>query len=125
MREFEHKRKMRKVLSSPVLLVPFGILFLLLARGTWNIYLKDRASVSDLEFSEERLAKLQARQTTLTAAVENLSTEAGIEAEIRDRLQMAKPGERQIVIVEDTSKQDQTTTVPRNFLQKMWDFFTK
>ena len=124
MREFEHKRKVRKILSSPLTLFPLAVIFFFLARGTWNIYLKDKASVAELRSSKERLARLQDRQDKLSTATQKLSTESGIESEIRDRFQMAKPGEREIVIVESSPEQNQTAAVSRSFLQKIIDFFT-
>ncbi|MDO8590900.1 MAG: septum formation initiator family protein [bacterium] len=124
MREFEHKRKVRGILSSPLVLLPLAIIFFFLIRGTWNIYLKDRASVAELISSQERLAKLQDRQATLMAATKKLSTESGIESEIRDRFQMAKEGEREVVIVDSSTEQIQRLSAPRNFLQKILDFFT-
>jgi cell division protein FtsB len=118
MSEFEQKRTIKRVLSSPLALIVLAVILFFLARGVWNIYQKDRAS------SEERLAKLQERQTALESATRKLSTESGIESEIRDRFQMVKTGEREIVIVDDVEKQNQITPAPRNFLQKIWDFFT-
>ncbi|MBI2476446.1 MAG: septum formation initiator family protein [Candidatus Taylorbacteria bacterium] len=124
MREFEHKRKVRKILSSPWLLLPLAVVFFFLVKAVGNIYLKDRASAAELRSSQERLARLEDRQSRLAAATEKLKTESGIESEIRDRFQMAKPGEREIVIVESAPEQNQTAAVSRSFLQKIWDFFT-
>src|SRR3989344_334250 len=124
MREFERKRSMRVVLSSPLILILLGIILFLTARGAWNIYLKDRASNTELRLAEERLARLQSRQTTLISATQKFSTESGIESEIRDRFQMAKPGEREIVIVESELEQDLSVNPSRSFLEKIVDFFT-
>ena len=108
---------------SPVVLVLLAILLFFLARGVWNIYVKDRASISELNSSKERLAKLQSRQETLVVSTEKLSTESGVEYEIRDRLQMARAGERQIVIVDSPGTANPTISPPKNFLKKIWDFF--
>ena len=124
MSEFEQNRRIRRILLSPVVLVLLAILLFFLARGVWNIYVKDRASISELNSSKERLAKLQSRQETLVVSTEKLSTESGVEYEIRDRLQMARAGERQIVIVDSPGTANPTISPPKNFLQKIWDFFT-
>ncbi len=124
MREFEQKRKARKILSSPLMLFPLAIIFFFVARGTWNIYLKESVSVAESRLSKERLARLQDRQDKLSVATQKLGTESGIESEIRDRFQMARPGEREIVIVESPTEQNQTAAVSRSFLQKIIDFFT-
>ena len=124
MSEFDQRRLVRRVFSSPlVLLLLAGVLFFLV-RGVWSIYLKERVSVSELKLAQERLLKLEGRQKALAAATEKLSTESGIEYEIRDRLQMAKAGEKQIVIVDSPSAASQITPAPRSFLQKIINFFT-
>ncbi|MDO8482592.1 MAG: septum formation initiator family protein [bacterium] len=124
MREFEHKRKIRKILSSPLVLLPLAIILFFLIRGTWNIYIKNRDSGIELRLAEERLARLEGRQSKLAAGIERLSTESGIEGEIRDRFQMAKDGERAIVIVEEPKKIADLPLPEKNFLQKIWNFFT-
>lgn len=125
MREFEHKRKVRKILSSPLVLLPLAILLIFLARGTWNIYVKNRDSAAELRLAEERLARLEERHKTLMAGVARLNTESGIEGEIRDRFQMAKEGERAVVIVDAPSKPVQLELSEDGFLQKIWDFFKR
>lgn len=125
MREFEHKRKIKKFLFSPLVLIPMGIVLLFLVRGTWNIYEKDRDSSAELRFARDRLARIQDREAKISSAAEKLKTEAGIEGEIRDRFQMAKEGEQEIVIV-DESVESKTSVAPSpSFLQKIWNFFTR
>ncbi len=124
MREFEHKRKVRKIASSPFVLVPLAIILFFLVRGVWNTYRRDRESVELLQVSEERLIRLKGRETQLSAATVKLSTESGIEEEIRDRLQMAKDGEREIVIVDNGDTSRSVASSSPTFLQKIWNFFT-
>lgn len=125
MREFEYKRKVRKALSSPVVLIPMLVVLVFLSRGAWSIYVKNRDGEVELRLARERLAKLEERQATLSAGVEKLQTESGIEGEIRDRFQMAKEGERAVVIVDDPSKPFQPSLRKPSFLQKILNFFTR
>ena len=124
MREFEHKRKVRRILSSPLVLLPLAVLLVFLVRGTWNIYLKNRDSCAELQLAEERLARLEERHKTLSAGIERLGTDSGIEGEIRERFQMAKDAEQAIVIVDAPSKPKQLPLPEESFLQKIWNFFT-
>ena len=124
MREFEQKRKVKRVLSSPIVLILFGIILLFLARSTWGIYVKDRDSTALLRSSESRLAELQDREHTLASSINKLQTESGIEAEIVDRFEMAKAGEQEVIIVETPAKQTAAVHQAPGFLQKIWDFFT-
>ena len=74
MREFEHKRKIRRILSSPLVLLPLAIVLFFLIRGTWNIYVKNRDSATELRLATERLARLEGRHETLLAGIEKLNT---------------------------------------------------
>ena len=107
-----------------MVLLPLAIVLFFLIRGTWNIYVKNRDSATELRLATERLARLEGRHETLLAGIEKLNTESGIEGEIRDRFQMAKDGERAIVIVEEPKKIADLPLPEKTFLQKVWNFFT-
>jgi len=124
MREFEQKRKTKKILSSPFLLVPLILIFLFLARGTWNVYLKDRASGDALRLTEERLARAKAAEAQISGAIGRLQTATGIESEIRDKLQMGKEGEQEVVILDNTRSTTSAVSESPGILQKIWNFFT-
>ncbi len=124
-REYEQKRKMRRILSSPLILALLAIVLLFLINGAWNIWQKDRESSAALQSAEERLARLKDRQAGFQSAIANLQTESGVEAEIRDKFDLAKAGEREVVIVDgDSASTTQTAPPSESFLQKIWDFFT-
>ena len=125
MREFQQKRSIRKIFSSPVVLALLATMLFFVARGTLSIYHKYYDSGDELQGAVVRLAKLQDRQTALAQAVKKLTTDSGVEAEIRDRFQVAKEGEREIVIVDATSSGVSNSQPRVNFLQKIWDFFTR
>ncbi len=124
MREFEQKRKTKKILSSPFLLVPLILIFLFLARGTWNVYLKDRASGDALRLTEDRLARAKAAEAQISGAIGRLQTATGIESEIRDKLQMGKEGEQEVVILDNTRSTTSAVSESPGILQKIWNFFT-
>jgi cell division protein FtsB len=124
MREFEHKRRIRKILSSPLFLVPMAVVLFFLAKGTWDIFEKDRESVTELRFAQDRLARAQERQAKIADSTQKLKTGSGVEGEIRDRLQMAKAGEQEIVILDPVVNTVTTSPTSPSFLQKIWNFFT-
>ena len=124
MREFEQKRTARKIMSSPIVLVILAVVLFFVARGTWSIYRKNSDSNTELSGALARLAKLTDRQATLAQSVAKLKTDSGVEEEIRDRFQVAKEGEHEIVIVDATSSSVSNPQPRASFLQKVWDFFT-
>lgn len=101
MREFSRKRKVRQVMFSvPVLILLFIILFFV-AKGSWGVYKKYSLSKSELENSQSDLAALEEKKQTIENKIKKLQTETGIEKEIRSKFDVAKEGEKLIVIVED------------------------
>ncbi len=74
--------------------------------------------------AEQEAAALEARKETLEKRVEYLSSERGIEAEMRRQFDVALPGEQVVVIVEDKSNElevtplnSSTTTSPKKWYQ--------
>ena len=86
------------------------LLVIFLAESTWTMYGKERAAASANVDEAAALAELKARESSLSADVQNLDTPRGIEAEIRERYPVAKPGESVIVIT--PSQQTASNTAP-------------
>ena len=104
--DFHQKRKLRAVLNSPF---TQGFLILLGVAVGWSAYVRyDIASeMSDRRAeAEQQAAALQARKEALEAEVEYLSSERGIEAEMRRQFDIALPGEEVVVIVEKEAEQE-------------------
>ncbi len=125
MNEFKQKNKTGRFISSPVVLAALVLVFGFLLRGVWNIY--NRAKISEVEFqiSKSKMARLENRENDLMISTERLKTENGVEAEIRDRFHMGKPGEKAIIIVEEDVEDKLAIPENQDFLQKIWNFFTR
>jgi cell division protein FtsB len=75
-------------------------------------YRKDDEAV-DLRNQESRqLADLHEKQAQLTNQINSFSSDRGIEAEIRNRYRVERPGEN-LVIVVDNSTSDQVSQSPK------------
>jgi cell division protein FtsB len=83
------------------------IVLAVLIKATWSIHQKVVISDTKLAQARAELSKLQARQENLTAQVGYLSTDQGIEAELRTKYRAVKDGESVAVILGD----DRTATV--------------
>jgi cell division protein FtsB len=94
----------KRVVASPFALVGAFILFVVLANASWNIYGKARASSARLEDVQIQLAQLRERQGELNSKVSRLSTEQGIESEIRTKFHAVKEGESVAVIIDEEPK---------------------
>ena len=104
MREFQEKRKFKKIVYSVWLQAILGIIFLALIFLTVKVYKKSRISADKAEEIKKEMAKLEKRNAELAAEAARLESESGQEREIRKRFDVAKPGEKIIVIVDKTSE---------------------
>ena len=112
MLEFQKKKRIRKILYSPIVLLLLAIIFVLLFRGTWGVYKKE-------------IDKLISRQNSLTSSLDYLKTDQGVEGEIRSKFRAVKEGEKVSVIVDD-QKSDSTSTASsteEGFWSKFFNWF--
>ena len=100
MREFQEKRKFKKIVYSVWLQAILGIIFLALVFSAVKVYKKSRLSVKKFQEIKEEMAGLEKRNAELAAEAARLESESGREGEIRKRFDVAKPGEKIIVIVD-------------------------
>lgn len=100
MLDFYEKRKLRNILYSKAILSILGILILLLLYSVWGVYEKERETRVKKSQRVEILDELRGRETLLQNEVDRLSTERGIEEELRSKFEVAREGEEVIVIVD-------------------------
>jgi hypothetical protein len=101
--EFREKKRWRKFLYSNWTVLGLLVIAVVLAKGTWGIYVKEQEAVRGRTEIENQVASLQARQVFLQAEVKKLGTESGVEREIREKFDVKKPGEDVVVIVNSTT----------------------
>ena len=94
-----------------------------MASGTWGVYQKASLAREQRERFEQELIQLQVRHADLEAKLNALTTERGIEEEIRERYSVAKKGESVVVIV-DTPLAGQETNASRSTISVWWDKFS-
>lgn len=117
----EYQRKKKKIHRFLYSRLAFGILIVLtlfIGKATWNVYTKEQESEKNLKRATEELASLEARQAQLSQKIDRLKTTEGMEAEIREQFQVAKPGEKMVVIAEgkrDTPKEEPEQSLVSKF----------
>lgn len=84
----------------------FGVCALFLVttaavRAAWSMYGKFTEASSASSVAKQELAALQNRKSVVRAALLSLSSERGVEAQVRARFGVALPGEGAIHIVRD------------------------
>lgn len=107
MYELRQKKKRPPFLYSPVAIGLLIIVLLAMGRATWNVYGKQSESAEKRRQAETELNALKERQKVLTAELERLKTQEGIEAEIRENYSLAKQGEGLAIIITDEDQRAQ------------------
>lgn len=125
MRDFKRQRS-----ASHEILNFFGLclgVFLIMGfagfsvRAAWGMYQKFAIASRGDAAAEEELASLIAQHARVSAAVDQLSSERGIEGQIRGRFGVAKPDEGAIMIVRSaTSTADTPTTSGGGLFSKIF-----
>jgi hypothetical protein len=112
-------------MNSPVTLVLAAVLLVFMARAAARIHAKASESGTRLREAEASVARLRSSQTTMSAKISELSTDAGVEASIREKYHAVSPGESVAVIVDDANTQNSaaeaTTTETRSWWSRFWD----
>src|SRR3989344_2150235 len=109
MREFQGKRRWRRLVYSLPVLVLLVLLIILLTNSAYRLYDKRQLANRERQVALAEVVQLRARQAELTETVAKLNTARGVEAAIRENFNVVKPGEKVITLVAGA-----TTTVSGN-----------
>ena len=104
MRSFQEKRRFHGWLYSKLSIAILLFVTFLLVRGIWNLYAKYDRSSNERNLSASKLNEAKQHLGELETKVNSLDTARGKEEEWRRNYQVAKPGEKVIIIVPDTPK---------------------
>jgi cell division protein FtsB len=122
--DFQQRRSFRKFFYSKITLFFLVIFIFFMAKQVYEIYLKNKISRESLSIATKNYEALKTREKMLSLEIERLKTEAGIEEEIRNKYNVARPGEEVVVIV-DKEKESSSTKENKTegFWQKFLNFF--
>lgn len=106
MTDFKSRYKIKKRIYSKITVFLLLIIVAMIAHGTWGIFQKSRASKQKLAVSNAAYEELQKRYQSMEEEVDYLTTQTGLEEEVRTKYNMAKEGEIVIVLTDDEEKDD-------------------
>ena len=122
MLDFHERRRLKRTLYSKGVALLLLLLIFVLARGVWGVYSKEREAVRTAAQRAAELQELRAREVALAAELERVSTPRGVEGELREKYDLAKPGESMIVLIEPPAEKEKKTEV-RGFWPWLKNFF--
>ncbi len=121
MRQFQERKKIKKRIYSKPVVIALIIILALLIQATWKIYLKERESAANLAKTENQLNLLKSRSNVLSEDLNKLTTNQGVEGEIRSKYEVAKSGEQVIVIVDKNTAT--SSAASGNIFERWWRHF--
>ena len=125
MLEFKKKRKISQKLYSGITITVLVFVVVFLAHASWGVFQKQKESEGDAKIVLERLNDLQKKEKILKSQIEWLNTKTGTEEIIRQKFNVAKDGEKIVVIIDSDNKETTTPEkVEDNFLRDLWSKFT-
>ena len=122
MKEFK-KEKSNSFWHSPLTLVVLFLFLIVFAYNLIGLIEKDRDTVEKKSLMLDEIDSLKKREIMLNNDINKLNTDEGIEDTIREKYQVAKPGEKMVVIVDD--KKDDINTQQTKSDHSFWGWVKK
>jgi len=100
------------------------VIALILARATWNVFIKNRETKENLVETVEYLDDLKKRGANIEEEIQDLSTERGIDREIREKFRVVKEGEGMIMLIDSPeSYTASSTNEDKSLWSRVMDLF--
>lgn len=100
-----------------------AIVVLILARGVWGVYEKERDTSIKLEQARQDHVELEQQKAFLEEDNARLNTPHGVEEEIRDKYGLGKAGEEVIIVVTPEGEAGDTDTGEGGIWQNIRSWF--
>jgi cell division protein FtsB len=95
-----------------------------MVKQVYDIYKKELLSRGNLDTIEKQYNNLKSREKMLSLEIDKLKTDEGVEAEIRSKFDVKRPGEQTVVIINENSPTQTTSTMSNtNVWQEFLDWF--
>ena len=122
--DFRKRRNMKKEIPRVLLgcagIVALSGLTFVAVEAAWGMYGKFAAASEARSDAEARLAQLKTQYANVEAQVAELNTDRGVEAAVRERYGVARPGEGEIDIVRHASTSESGGRGDESWFAKFW-----
>lgn len=124
MLEFQEKLEFKKKLYSKVTLLILIVATCFVLVRLFVFYKKQDLARENLSKTASVLESLRARESSLSAEIEKMNTQAGLEEEIREKYGLIKPNEEVIMVVDNNDNEEKPSTTPTpSIWQKLVKYF--
>ncbi|KKU81249.1 MAG: hypothetical protein UY07_C0022G0014 [Parcubacteria group bacterium GW2011_GWA1_47_8] len=123
--QFQERKKIRRILYSKTAIGALVLLTVLVARGAWELHEKAAIARADRAEAERSLSLLKERAAGLEASLADLKSPHGVEAEVRQKFTVARPGEEVVVVVDENAKKSENGEASKGggFWARIAEFF--
>ncbi|MBL7045502.1 MAG: septum formation initiator family protein [Parcubacteria group bacterium] len=120
--DFHERRKLKQYAYSLPTVVVLLAIVAFLGNSVWSVYLKEQETSERLEQRESYLKDISGRGEALEEEIDRLSSERGLEAELRSKFEVARSGEKVIVIVDAPEASIGKPAEKESFIKGLVDF---
>lgn len=96
---------------SPLVLIVFFCILVLFAYNMIGLIKKEQETSKNKISQLKKIEELNKREAALSEDIERLNTPEGIEESVRDKFQVVKPGEKEVLIVSPTKSTEPSKDV--------------
>lgn len=101
MLSFSQKRQLRRVMTSRIMHGVLLVVCIFTAHSAYGRYAIARDMAERRVVAEREVAELETRRAALKEQVQYITSERGIEAEMRRQFDIAREGERVVIILDE------------------------
>lgn len=125
--EFKKKDNQYSFWHSPIVLIVLLIFIIFFAYNIIGLIEKEKITSNKKEIALEKIDELKKRQNDLNKDIAKFDTEEGQEEIIREKYQVAKSGEKMVIIVEEEGLKEETSQIKENHGFRNWlkNLFTR
>lgn len=109
---------------SLIIIILLFIFIIFLGYNVISLFEKERETSSKKELILSEISNLEKRQASFTEDISRLNTDDGKEEIIREKYQVAKSGEKMVIIVEEENKNESSLEVKES-KKSFFDFIKK
>ena len=120
MARFEKRRKMQSLLYNRTTVVILAVVTVLLGFSAFSVFQKREEAYQNAKTAEYQVKTLTEREQKTQEEINELQTNEGVEAAIRDEYQASKDGEGLVVVVDPATHGNATFTPQESVAPSWW-----
>ena len=122
--DFYEKRKFKRLLYSKLSLIILALIVIKLSFSVFDMYKKERDTRLKRIEQKNILYEFKKREKDLSDEIKRLSSEKGIEEEIRSKFEVGKKGESVVLIIDNPEEENiKNNIAEKSFWQRLKDLF--